>query len=54
MHAATAAKVTLCILILILLLMIRNVFAIEPQPGKGSVQCCECNIVSAPALRIGA
>lgn len=53
MHATTAAKVTLCILIVILLLMIRNVFAIEPPPGKGSVQCCEYNFVSTPALRIG-
>jgi hypothetical protein len=31
MHATTAAKVTLLVLIAILLLMIRNVFAIDPQ-----------------------
>ncbi len=41
MHATTAAKVTLLILIAILLLMIRNVFAIEPQAWDRLDQCSE-------------
>jgi hypothetical protein len=39
MHATTAAKVTLFILIVILILMIRNVFAIEPRAWAWSAQC---------------
>jgi hypothetical protein len=39
MHATTAAKVTLFILIVILILMIRNVFAIESRALDWSAQC---------------
>lgn len=41
MHATTVAKVTLLILIAILLLMIRNVFATEPQEWNWMAQCAE-------------
>lgn len=41
MQAATAAKVTLLVLIAILVLMIRNVFAIEPQVRSWLAQCAE-------------
>lgn len=41
MNATTTAKVTLLILIAILLLMIRNMFAIHPQAWNWLAQCAE-------------
>jgi hypothetical protein len=50
MQAATVAKVTLMILIAVLVLMIRNVFAIEPQVWSWVAQCAESASNIAPGF----